>query len=85
MSQLLEQAVGLIDCTILMYCRETGSPLWTRDKKLLNICKKDDLYTKPVIPDTFFYYHLSFFEFIFGNIHEENNLAFFSYQKHISL
>lgn len=39
------KGVGLIDCAILMYCRETGSPLWTKDKKLLNICKKDDLYT----------------------------------------
>lgn len=38
------KGVGLIDCAILMYCRESGSPLWTKDKKLLSICKKDDVY-----------------------------------------
>lgn len=38
------KGVGLVDCAILLYCRETGSPLWTKDKKLQSICKKDDLF-----------------------------------------
>ena len=38
------KGVGLIDCAILMYSRESGSTLWTKDKKLLSICKKEDLY-----------------------------------------
>ena len=38
------KGVGLIDCAILIYVRETGSFLWTKDKKLLKICKRDDLF-----------------------------------------
>lgn len=38
------KGVGLVDCAILLYCRESGSLLWTKDKKLLSICKRDDLF-----------------------------------------
>ena len=36
-SKWLIKSVGLIDCAILMYARETKSQVWTLDKNLLSI------------------------------------------------
>lgn len=40
-----DKGVGLIDCAILMYARETKSQVWTLDKKLLSILKKEETYS----------------------------------------
>jgi len=40
-----DRGVGLIDATILTYCRETQSKLWTIDKKLLGITEFKQRYS----------------------------------------
>ena len=40
----LNKGVGLIDSAILVYTRESGSVLWTIDKKLLGLLKVDERY-----------------------------------------
>ncbi len=41
----LIKGVGLIDCAILMYARETKSQVWTLDKKLLSILTKEEKFS----------------------------------------
>ncbi|MFQ5753342.1 MAG: PIN domain-containing protein [bacterium] len=43
-SNWINQGVGLIDGAILMYARETKSYIWTLDKKLLSLLKKEEKY-----------------------------------------
>ena len=40
-----DRGVGLIDCAILMYARETKSQVWSLDKKLLSILTKEEIYS----------------------------------------
>ena len=44
-SKWLIKGVGLIDCAILMYAKETKSQVWTLDKKLLSILTKGDRFS----------------------------------------
>lgn len=44
-SKWLIKSVGLIDCAILMYARETKSQGWTLDKNLLSILSKVERFS----------------------------------------
>ena len=44
-SKWLIKGVGLIDCAILMYARETKSQVWTLDKNLLSILSKVERFS----------------------------------------
>jgi len=43
-NKLISKGIGLIDAVILMIARRTNSKVWTLDKKLLNLLKKDEIF-----------------------------------------
>jgi len=42
----MNNGIGLIDSAILIYTRESGSKLWTVDKKILGLLKDEECYRR---------------------------------------
>ena len=42
--KLLSKGIGLIDAAIIIAARRTESSIWTSDKKLARVLKKDDIF-----------------------------------------
>jgi len=43
-NKLISKGIGLIDVVILMIARRTNSKIWTLDKKLLGLLKKNEMF-----------------------------------------
>jgi predicted nucleic acid-binding protein len=42
--KLISKGIGLIDCVIIISSYQYRAKIWTLDKKLLNILKKEEIY-----------------------------------------
>jgi len=43
-SKWLSKGIGLIDSVIILSARETSSRIWTLDKKLNNVLKREEIF-----------------------------------------